>query len=301
MNVIVARSLTKRYGRRLGADSVDLEVPEGSLFGFLGPNGAGKTTTIRLLLGFLRPDEGRATVCGHDCWRASRLVKREVGYVPGDLRLYSWMNGRSALRVLSRVRGRDLEPEGHRLAERYRFDPGVRVDAMSRGMRQKLGLILALVHRPRLAILDEPTSGLDPLMQAELGRHLRELVARGSTIFFSSHTLSEVEELCDRIAIVRDGRIVADESLESLRSRARRHVTIRFATALESRTEPPAFLDEVERTGEEWHADLVGAPKDLVRWAAERDLADLTLGKPDLERLFHRYYRDGSSPDEEPS
>jgi ABC-2 type transport system ATP-binding protein len=215
--IIETRDLCRGYGRRVGITAVDLNVREGQIFGFLGPNGAGKTTTIRVLLGLLRPTSGVATVFGLDCWHRSHRIKQEVGYLPGDLRLYPWLTGEAALRMVGRIRGRDLMPAGRRLADRYQLEMSVQAKAMSRGMRQKLGLILALAHKPRLLILDEPTSGLDPLMRDELSGHLRELAAEGHTVFFSSHTLSEVEQLCDHIAIVRAGRIAADESLPKSR------------------------------------------------------------------------------------
>ena len=251
--LIETRGLTRRYGERVGLEDVDLAVGEGTVFGFLGPNGAGKTTAIRLLLGFLRPSAGSASVLGLDCWRDSHEIKRDVGYLPSDLRLWPWMTAESALRVAGRVRGRDLGPAGRALAERFEMEPDVRVRAMSRGMRQKLGVVLALAHDPRLLVLDEPTGGLDPLMQDELTSALRERAEAGCTVFFSSHTLSEVEATCDRVAIVRRGRIVADETLEVLRGRARRRVEVIFRDAEAARrAEPPAALSEASA---HWTAD----------------------------------------------
>ena len=215
MSIITTQALSRRYGRRLGIESANLEIGAGEIFGFLGPNGAGKTTTIRLLLGFLRPTYGCASIIGLDCWQESPRIKREVGYLPGDLRLYPWLTAHRALKIIGLVRGVDLYAAGADLAERFQLELDLPVRKMSRGTRQKLGLVMALAHKPRLLILDEPTSGLDPLMQVELAKCLRELAAVGHTVFFSSHTLSEVEALCDRVAIVRKGRIIADETLDS--------------------------------------------------------------------------------------
>src|SRR5580765_3539907 len=201
MPLIQIENLTRGYGRRRGVDRLSLNVAEGTLFGFLGPNGAGKTTTIRVMLGFLRPTAGAAKIFGLDCWSDSKAIKRDVGYVPGDLRLPSWMNGETALSIFGAVRGQDLMRSGRELAERFDLDLRVKVREMSRGMRQKLGLILALAHSPRLLVLDEPTSALDPLMQQELRALLVKMAAKGHTVFFSSHSLGEVEELCDRVAI----------------------------------------------------------------------------------------------------
>src|SRR5438445_11398920 len=236
-------NLTRRYGRRRGVERVSLSVPEGALFGFLGPNGAGKTTTIRVMLGFLRPTSGSARIFGLDCWRDSKAIKREIGYLPGDLRLPAWMNGANALSIFGAVRGQDLARSGQDLAGKFDLDLRVKVREMSRGMRQKLGLILAMAHSPRLLVLDEPTSALDPLMQEILHELLRRWAGAGHTVFFSSHSLREVEQLCDRVAIVRDGELVADESLTGLRNRAGHDVIIRWKNESKSvRLEPPPFL-----------------------------------------------------------
>src|SRR5215471_1121268 len=243
MALIVLDHLSRHYGRRRGIEQVSLTVSEGSLFGFLGPNGAGKTTTIRVMLGFLRPTGGTAKIFGLDCWKDSRAIKREVGYLPGDLRLPAWMNGASALSIFGAVRGQDLTRSGRELARKFDLDLGVKVREMSRGMRQKLGLILALAHAPRLLVLDEPSSALDPLMQQILHELLRQMAAAGKTIFFSSHSLGEVEQLCDRVAIVREGELVAEESLTALRERSGHDVTIWWKTGPHAHElAPPEFL-----------------------------------------------------------
>jgi len=291
MSIISTERLSRRYGRRIGIDAVDFRIGEGEIFGFLGPNGAGKTTTIRLLLGFLRPTLGRACIFGWDCWRHSPRIKREVGYLPGDLRLYPWLTGRSALKIIGRVRGVDLRASGEDLADRFQLEMDLRVRSMSRGMRQKLGLLMALVHKPRLLILDEPTSGLDPLMQGELAECLRELAAAGHTVFFSSHTLSEVDTLCDRVAIVRRGRIIADETLQSLRGRARRIVELVFSDSeTASRVQLPDFLTPYRREGREIYCEFEGSTRPLVSWAAEQSVEDISISQPDLERLFLKFY-----------
>ena len=180
MALIQLDNLTRHYGARRGIERISLSVAEGVLFGFLGPNGAGKTTTIRVLLGFLRPGGGAARIFGLDCWRQSKAIKRDVGYLPGDLHLASWMNGAAAVSIYGTVRGSDLTRPSRQLAERFGLDLRVKVRDMSRGMRQKLGLILALAHSPRLLVLDEPTNSLDPLMQQTLHEYLRQLAAAGT-------------------------------------------------------------------------------------------------------------------------
>jgi ABC-2 type transport system ATP-binding protein len=293
MSVITTDSLTHRYGRRIGIENLNLSVPEGSLFGFLGPNGAGKTTTIRVLLGFLRPSFGRASLFGLDCWRDSSRIKSEVGYLPGDLRLHSWMTGVQALALFGAIRCRDLRKGGDKLAQRFHLDLSVKVRNMSRGMRQKLGLILAMAHRPRLLVLDEPTASLDPLMQEELRGQLRSWAKAGHTIFFSSHTLSEVEQLCDRVAILREGRLVADAALDELARQSRREVVIRWKSLADAGQTPPAFLELQHNDGCNWTCLLLGTAMDLVRWAATQPIEDLTIGRPDLETLFRCYYQQG--------
>jgi ABC-2 type transport system ATP-binding protein len=296
IDVIATESLCKRYGARLAIEDLELRVPAGSVFGFIGPNGAGKTTAIRMLLGFLRPDAGTARVFGLDCWRESPRVKRRIGYVPGDLRLYGWMTGAQALQITGAARGRDVRSAGAALAAELELDLSVRVRNFSRGMRQKLGLILALAHDPELLILDEPTSALDPLTQVRLHRHLRAAAARGRTVFFSSHVLSEVEHLCERVAIVRDGRLVADESLAALRARAPRRVMIAWGEGRDPgvATAPP-FL-RVRAEAGAWRGELIGAASDLLAWLQGRDVRDFIVEAPDLDSLFRSYYRAGDEP-----
>jgi ABC-2 type transport system ATP-binding protein len=292
--LIHLENLTRGYGRRRGIERVSLSVDEGALFGFLGPNGAGKTTTIRVLLGFLRPEGGTAKIFGLDCWGDSKAIKREIGYIPGDLRLPDWMTGLSALSIFGKVRGRDLGVPGRELADTFDLDLRVKVREMSRGMRQKLGLILALAHSPRLLVLDEPTSALDPLMQKVLQELLRQRAKAGHTVFFSSHSLSEVEQLCDRVAIVRDGELVADESLAALRNRAGHDVMIRWkdeAHALD--LAPPGFLKLTSRDGATWQGTFDGPAHQLVEFLAGRPVEELSIGRPDLESLFARFYRHG--------
>jgi ABC-2 type transport system ATP-binding protein len=291
MAILVTRNLAKRYGGKVGVEDVDLSVEPGTTFGFLGPNGAGKTTAIRLLLGFLKPTKGEARILGHDCWRESHRIKRDVGYLAGDVRLYPWLTVRRAIPVLEGARGKALGVAAMALAERFKLDPDKAVRKMSRGMRQKLGLILALAHDSKLVVLDEPTSGLDPLMQLNLAGLLRERAADGCTIFFSSHTLSEVEHLCDRVAIVRDGRIVADETVDELRRRARRRVEVRFDAEAAAGIAAPEYLENVRCEGDRWFAELDGEAGRLTRWLGAQPVRDFTIGPPDLETIFRSFYR----------
>ncbi len=272
-----------------------MNVPGGSVYGFLGPNGAGKTTAIRVLLGFLKPNNGSAEVLGRDSWRDGRGIKKDVGYLPGDLRLYPWMTGESALRWVGQVRRRDVMPHGRDLSDEFGLDLSRRVREMSRGTRQKLGLVLAMAHAPKLLILDEPTTSLDPIMQQRLHRQLRAGADSGDTVFFSSHSLSEVDRLCDRVAIVREGKLVTEQSLASLRADAGHRVTIRWRDAQSADTEPPAFLKLQQRDGRVWAGELDGPVDRFVSWLDGRPIEDLSIGPPDLEALFHHYYENGGA------
>lgn len=295
MIAIETRMLSKHYGRRMGVEKLSLSVSEGSLFGFLGPNGSGKTTTIRVLMGLLRESGGHATIHELDCWRDARRIKHFVGYLPGELRLYPWLTCRLGLRIGSAARGVDVTQFGLELADEFALDPVLPARKMSRGTRQKLGLILALAHQPSVLILDEPTSGLDPIMQERLFARLRDFARQGRTVLFSSHTLSEVEELCDRVAVLREGRLVADETLASLRRRASRRVVIRWATPRDAEIAPPTGLVDIERNGDTWNAVLSGDAAELVRWCAARPIADISIEPPNLTALFMDCYRRGAN------
>jgi len=293
MTIIQTRQLTRTYGRHRGIECLGLDVPRGSVYGFLGPNGAGKTTAIRVLLGFLKPNSGSAQVLGRDCWRDGRVIKQDVGYLPGDLRLYHWMTGEGALKWVGQVRGRDVMTHGRELSEVFGLDLGRRIREMSRRTRQKLGLVLAMAHKPKLLILDEPTASLDPVMQQRLQQRLRGLADKGHTVFFSSHTLSEVDRLCDRVAIVREGQLVTEQPLEALRASAGHRVMIRWKDEIASGIEPPEFLKNIQRDGLALTADLNGPVQRFLSWIQGQDIDDLSIGPPDLEALFHHYYENG--------
>ena len=290
MSVLVTEGLSKHYGRRVGVEHLNLTLQEGSVCGFLGPNGVGKTTAIRLLLGFLKPTRGCARIFGLDCWREGRRIREDVGYLPGDLRLYSWFTARRGLALFGRIRKRDLMVKGLELVEDFDLDPDVRVSSMSRGMRQKLGLILALSPEPRLLILDEPTSSLDPVMQEKLKGHLLALASSGHTVFFSSHALSEVERLCERVVILRAGRVVADASVNDLRAQARREVVLRWREHGGHSAQPPPCLEIIERHEDVWRATITGPVEELLQWLAAQRLEDVVIGQPDMETLFQQYY-----------
>lgn len=282
--------LSKSYGQRKALQELSLSVREGSILGFLGPNGAGKTTTIRILAGLLRASSGTARVLGRDCWREGPKLRADIGYLPGELQLYESMTGRATLRFFARVRRRDCDREITRLAERFNLDLDRHVRGYSRGMKQKLGLIQALMHRPRLLILDEPTSGLDPLMRRSLFDELRAVEAEGRTVLFSSHTLSEVEELCEEVAVLRQGRLIERERVAQLRARAPRSVEFVVEDAFSSPL--PDGFQLVHRDDHRIHGRWVGPTRPLLDWlGAQPSVLDVNIIPLDLEELFLEYYQ----------
>jgi ABC-2 type transport system ATP-binding protein len=288
--------LTKHYGSTVGIEALDLGVPPGAVFGFLGPNGAGKTTTIRLLLGLLRPTRGRALIAGHDVWSNRRAVHRMVGYLPGDFVAYKDFSGRQYLEYLGDLRGGVSWPRVDELAERLELDLRRRIGDLSSGNRQKVGLIQAFMHDPRVLVLDEPTSGLDPLMQRTFLDMAREARAAGRTVFLSSHVLSEVEQVADAVGIVRDGRLVVVEEVAALKARAVRRLDLTFVH------EPPLdalrALDgvrEVRGDGRRVHAVAEGSLEGLMRLAGDAGLENVVTHEADLEQIFLDYYTGGAS------
>jgi beta-exotoxin I transport system ATP-binding protein len=295
--VIRAEGLTKYYGENRGIVDVGFTVRAGEVFGFLGPNGAGKTTTIRLLLDLIRPTRGRLSVFGLDSRRESVAVRRRLGYLPGDLRLYERMTGRELLRFFGHLRGLADVARGGELAERLDLDLDRPIKELSRGNRQKVGLVQAFLHDPDLLVLDEPTSGLDPLVQETFQDLVRENTERGATVFLSSHVLSEVQQVADRVALVRDGRLLLVDTVENLRARSFTHVEVTFS-------QPPpsdAFTDipavrEVERHGDVVRFALEGEIDPLVKALARFHVRALDVHEADLEDIFMALYR-GEPPD----
>jgi ABC-2 type transport system ATP-binding protein len=298
MSVIRLRALTKIYPRgQVGVAGLELAVEPGEVFGFLGPNGAGKTTSLRCLMGLIRPTSGRAEIFGHDPWRDAQ-IRREIGYLPGELALYEDMSGRALLGWLGRLRGvSDLRP-GLDLAERLHLDLGRHVHDLSRGNKQKLGVVLALMHSPELALLDEPTSGLDPLAQQEFAAIVAEARDAGRTVVLSSHVLSEVEQLAGRVAILREGRLVVVDSVSALKSRALRRFQLEFA----SPPDPGPFrrvagVREAEASGRFLRCTVAGPVGPLLRAAATDLLVNVVSHEPDLEEIFLSYMKGGDGHD----
>lgn len=290
-SVIATEALTKSYGKRRGIVDLSFEVEPGEVFGFLGPNGAGKTTTIRTLLDLLRPTAGRATVFGLDTRSGRDEIHRRIGYVAGEAALWQNLTAREHLELLGNLRGGVDPAYAHGLAERLQCDLGLRVKSLSHGNRQKVALLQAFMHRPDLVILDEPTQGLDPLVQQEFYKLLAEVRDEGRTVFMSSHVLPEVERTCDRVAIVRDGRLVAVEDVGDLQAKATRTVVLHFAQPVPE--DAFAGLDgvrDVEVTGQIVRCTIAGSADALVKAAARFEVLTIETHQPTLEEVFLSFY-----------
>ena len=290
---IETEQLTKYYGKNPGIRHVDLTVEEGEVFGFLGPNGAGKTTTIRTLLGFLRPSEGRAWVFGMDTRRRSVEIRARVGNLPGEFALEDRMSGEELLRFFARLRGVKDLGYARELTDRLGADLERPMRRLSRGNKQKIGLIQAMFHRPPLLILDEPTGGLDPLVQEEFLEIVGEVRAEGRTVFLSSHVLSDVERICDRVGIIREGRLVTVEPTDELINKAFRHVSLTFDRPVDP--EPFAALPgvrDLKANEASLSFTLYDNLDEVIKLAARNRLVNMEYEHPSLEEVFLTYYGD---------
>ncbi len=291
MPAIETSRLSKFYGEHRGIEDVTLAIEAGEVFGFLGPNGAGKTTTIRTLLGLLHPSGGSASIFGLDSRRDSVEIRKRLGNLPGDFGYGKASTGREAIALLARLRGVAGLGRAEAFAERFRADLDRPLGQLSRGNRQKVGLITALFHEPDLLILDEPTGGLDPLMQEEFLDVVREERARGATVFLSSHELDEVERVCDRVGIVRDGRLIAVERIAELLSKTPRRVAVEFAGPVDTKAlESVAGISEVEADGAKATFKLIGDPDAALKAIAAHPVAEIEISHPTLEEIFLTYY-----------
>lgn len=291
MEAILTRKLTKWYGRSRGIIDVDLAVEEGEIFGFIGPNGAGKSTTIRTLLALIRKTSGEARIFGLDCERDYPEILSQVGYLPGEVFYYDRMKAIDLLRYSASFYRQDCSARRAELAEALDLDLGRRIEDMSLGNKKKVGIVQGLQHRPRLIILDEPTSGLDPLIQRTFFDLIADENSRGATVLFSSHILSEVQRICDRVAIIKEGSIIQTSKIADLRRDSYKKVSFRLrpdvslaepfvlegATAVESHDGATSFL---------YRGDI----NDLLRGIASAPLADVQISDPSLDEIFLHYY-----------
>jgi ABC-2 type transport system ATP-binding protein len=294
---IQTEALTKSYGRRRGLAGLDLEVHPGEVYGFLGPNGAGKTTTIRILLDLIRPTSGQATLFGVAPRTGGPALRRRVGYLPGDFTVLGGQTGRELLTHLAHLRGGVATDRIDALAGRLDLDLSTRISKLSKGNRQKVGVVQAFMHQPELLILDEPTSGLDPIIQQRFLELVADARTAGQTVFMSSHVLSEVQQSADRVGIIREGRLVAVEAVESFRRRAVRRVEIEFDEPVPANAFDLPDVRDVRIEGTVLRCRLTGRPDGLVKAAARFGVAALKVEEPDLEELFLTYYRGEEAAD----
>lgn len=294
MYAIETEGLTKYYGKSRGIIDLDLKIEPGEIFGFIGPNGAGKSTTIRTLLGLIYPTSGIGRIFGMDIVKETKEIKKQLGYMPAEVNYYEKMDVHELLTYSANFYGLDFDYESRieELAEAFDLDLARKIIDLSRGNQKKVSILQSLIHQPALLILDEPTSGLDPLMQAKFFDILREENSKGTTVFFSSHTLSEVQKMCRRVGIIKEGRIIAVEDIESLRKKQLRKIQVEFAhpPKLEEFDSPGWIAPQTDRNMVRFmYSGKIG---DLIQNLAGKEIEDMIIEEPALEEIFMHYYSD---------
>ena len=294
--VLNIQGLTKSYGKSRGVIDLNLTVERGEVFGYLGPNGAGKTTTIRVLLNFIRPTHGQVTIFGMNIRQKSRQVRKNIGYLPGEVRLYEKLTGAEFLQYVGHLRNGVNWQYVEELAERLQCNLSRRIRSLSHGNKKKLGLIQAFMHKPELIILDEPTAGLDPLMQQEFYRLIDESKASGCTVLLSSHNMPEVERVCDRVGLIREGRLITVENVDALKTRALRQIEIYFAASVprESFSGIPGVRNVILENNV-LRCTVTGTLDTLIKAIAQYEVVNLISHEPNLEEIFLSYYSGGEN------
>jgi ABC-2 type transport system ATP-binding protein len=291
--VIETKNLTKSYGKNRGIIDVNLKVRKGEIFGFLGPNGAGKSTTIRTLLDFIRPTAGNSYIFGMDCQKDQVAIKKRLSYIPGDVSLYGNMTGKRFLEYFGKMRGDYNEAKVRQLSSRFDISLERKMKEYSKGMRQKVALIQAFMNEPELIIMDEATSGLDPLVQQTFNDVLKEEVKNGTTIFMSSHILSEVEKICDKVAIIREGQIVAEENVEELQKKSGKIIDVKFAENIDEGSLKAMHVSNVSRHNGYYRMIATGNIQDTLKDLSSRKVDDINIHPMTLEDIFMQYYSGG--------
>lgn len=292
MESIKTTKLTKYYGKARGIEGLDLTVTQGEFFGFIGPNGAGKSTTIRTLLGLIAPTSGSAMIFEKDVTKEKESILRDIGYLPSEALFYQGMKVKDILKLSADLRKKDCTAESKLLCERLQLDTARKIDDLSFGNRKKVAIVCALQHRPKLLVLDEPTGGLDPLMQKEFFDILRERNKAGATVFLSSHVLSEIQRNCTRAVIIRDGRIIAQGSVDDLSKTSAKRITVHGSIHLENLSGVRDRKDTKDSVSFLYSGDM----DSLLRTLSAGQVNDLTIMEPDLEEVFLHYYeKDGET------
>lgn len=289
MHVIELCGLTKDYGAGKGVFGLQLTVPQGEVLGFLGPNGAGKTTTIRQLMGFIRPDAGTARIRGLDCFQQAETIQASLGYLPGEIAFMDDMTGMDFIKFIAGMKGMKDLGRARELMDQFELDAAGKIKRMSKGTKQKIGIVCAFMQKPEILILDEPTSGLDPLMQNKFVELIAQEKQRGATIFMSSHMFEEVERTCDRAAIIKEGRIVALEEMENLRRSKRKEFEIVFADEAGAAAFAASFPGSM-RSGRTVAVRLSGGVDPFLKTVAQYAVEDIRMRTQGLEELFLHYY-----------
>lgn len=290
MDKMTVENLTRDYGNGKGVFNLSFSIAEGEIFGFLGPNGAGKTTTIRHLTGFLRPQSGSCSICGYDCRKESKIIQARLGYIPGEISFFDDMTGDAFLQFIKKYRGLRYPDRSRELLERFDLDPKGKIRKMSKGMKQKIGIVAAFMHDPEILILDEPTSGLDPLMQNRFITLLEEERKKGKTILLSSHIFEEVERTCHRVAIIRAGHLVAADSVASLKASQTKKFILTFSSERESERFASAASNNLQRNGNRIEIAVHRNFKEFLKMLSQYDITDLSEVNQSLEEIFMQYY-----------
>lgn len=291
MSVIEINGLTKDYGNHKGIFDLSFQVKEGEVFGYLGPNGAGKTTTIRHLMGFLTPDKGSATVLGKDCHTKAAEIMKNLGYLPAEMAFFDGMNGIDFLEFMGEMRGLTNTTYRDKLIEKFELDTKGRIRKMSKGMKQKLGIICAFMHDPKVLILDEPTSGLDPLMQKMFAELILEEKVKGKTVLMSSHSFEEIERTCDRVGIIRHGELVTTENIHALKEKRRKTYAVTFDSpaAAEAFQQKDGY-DNIKVNGSVAKVSIMGNVSYFIHELGDYTIIDLDTESSSLEDVFMQYY-----------
>ncbi|MBE6906448.1 MAG: ABC transporter ATP-binding protein [Ruminococcaceae bacterium] len=290
MNAIEIKNLTKRYGEHRGIENVSFSVEEGEIFGFIGPNGAGKSTTIRTLLALIHPTSGSAEIFGRDCMKQAAEIARDVGYLPGESAYYENMTVGELVRYAADLYGKKCDGRIGELSKRLNLDLSRKIADLSLGNKKKVGIVCALLHSPKLIILDEPTSGLDPLIQQEFFNILKEENQRGATIFFSSHVLSEVQKICDRVAIVKEGKMIGVQKISELRANSHKKISV-TADNIPIEHFNLGGITNYQQDGSTATFMFMGNIADILAKLSVLNVHDLFIEEPTLEEVFMHYYR----------
>lgn len=293
-NVIEIRNLSKDYGKQRGIDNVSFSVEKGEIFGFIGPNGAGKSTTIRTLLALIHPTSGSATIFGKDCIKEAPTIAQDVGYLPSETFFYEGMKVKELLEYTAKLYGKDCTKRINELTERFKLDTSRKIRDLSFGNKKKVGIVAGLLHSPKLIILDEPTSGLDPLMQEIFFEILKEENQKGTTILFSSHILSEVQKMCDRIAILKEGKVISLQSIHELRSNTYKRIQLRTQEPVPKQAFTLERISEFKQQEEEISFMYKGNVNQLINSFSTMEIVDIFIEEPSLEEIFMHYYQLGN-------